>query len=40
MAEDVTAQLVGKDLHCALAVRAREEEKLGLDRDRHSSSSS
>ena len=36
MAEDVTAQLVGVDLYCALAVRARKEEKLGLDRDRHS----
>jgi hypothetical protein len=38
MSEDVTAQLVGEDLHCALTVRAREEEKLGLDRGRHSAS--
>jgi hypothetical protein len=35
MAEDVTAQLVGEDLHCTLAMRAREEEKLGLVRSSH-----
>jgi hypothetical protein len=35
MAEDVTAQLVGEDLHCTLAMRARKEEKLGLVRSSH-----
>jgi hypothetical protein len=35
MAEDVTAQLVGEDLHCALAMRARKEEKLDFARSRH-----
>ena len=35
VAEDVTAQLVGEDLHCALTMRARKEEKLGLVRSRH-----
>jgi hypothetical protein len=35
MAENVTAQLVGEDLHCTLAMRARKEEKLGLVRSIH-----